>query len=100
MAPVAGLKIPARFRFVHQAGEVYRHYFEMTWFGLTIGTGNEIYLDGKSRLELPMGLSDEGAQVDQAANLSMWAEYVWLPAVFLTEPGVRWEAVDDEIAAG
>jgi len=98
MAPVAGLKIPARFRFVHQAGEGYRHYFEMTWFSLTIGTGNEIYLDGKSRLELPMGLSDEGTQVDQAANLSMWAEYVWLPAVFLTEPGVRWEAVDDETA--
>ena len=98
MAPVGGIKIPARFRFVHEVGQGYRHYFEMTWFGLKFGVGNEHYLDGKSRLTLPMGLSDEGSQVDEAANLSMWAEYVWLPAALLTTPGVRWEPVDDETA--
>lgn len=98
MAPVGGLKIPARFRFVHDVGQGYRHYFEMTWFGLKFGSGNEHYVDGKSRLVLPMGLSDEGPQIDQAANLSMWAEYVWLPAVFLSEARARWEAVDDETA--
>ena len=96
MSPVGGLKLPARFRFIHQAGQDYRHFFELTWFGRTIGTGNEHYLDGKSRLALPMGLSDEGPQVDQAANLSLWAEYVWLPAVFLTDPpcaGSRWTRI-------
>jgi hypothetical protein len=98
MSPVGGLKLPARFRFVHQVGQDYRHYFELTWFGRTIGTGNEHYLDGKSRLALPMGLSDEGPQVDQAANLSLWAEYVWLPAVFITDPRVRWEPVDEQTA--
>ncbi len=98
MSPVGGLKLPARFRFVHQAGQDYRHFFELTWFGRTIGTGNEHYLEGKSRLALPMGMSDEGPQVDQAANLSLWAEYVWLPAVFLTDPRVRWEPVDEQTA--
>ena len=98
MRPVGGLKLPARFRFVHQVGQDYRHYFELTWFGRTIGTGNEHYLDGKSRLALPMGLSDEGPQVDQAANLSLWAEYVWLPAVFIIDPRVRWEPVDENTA--
>jgi hypothetical protein len=98
MSPVGGPKIPARFRFVHEAGQNYRHYFELTWFGLTFGVGNEHYLDGKSRLALPFGLSDEGPQVDQAANLSLWAEYTWLPAVFLTDPRVRWEPVDDNTA--
>jgi hypothetical protein len=98
MAPVGGLDIPARFRFVHNAGQDYRHYFEMTWFGRRFGVGNEHYLDGVSALRLPFGLSDRGSQVDQAANLSLWAEYAWLPAVWLTDPRVRWEPVDDETA--
>jgi hypothetical protein len=98
MAPVGGIKIPARFRFVHDVGKSYRHYFEMTWFGRTIGVGNEHYLDGKSKLRLPMGLSDEGPQVDQAANLSLWGEYAWLPSVWLTDPRVRWEPVNAETA--
>ena len=98
MSPVGGLKIPARFRFYHRAGHDYRHLFEMTWFGRTFGTGNEHYLDGASRLALPFGLSDEGPQVDQAANLSLWAEYVWLPSVLVADPRVRWEPVDDNTA--
>ncbi len=98
MSPVGGVKIPARFRFVHDVGEGYRHYFEMTWFGLKFGAGSERYLDGKSRLDLPMGLSDEGPNVDQAANLSLWAEYTWLPAVLITNPRLRWEPVDADTA--
>ena len=41
MSPVGGVKIPALFRFYHRAGQDYRHYFEMTWFGRTFGTGNK-----------------------------------------------------------
>jgi hypothetical protein len=71
MSPVGGLKLPARFRFVHQVGQDYRHFFELTWFGRTIGTGNEHYLDGKSRLALPMGLSDEGREY-RVAGCTLW----------------------------
>ena len=31
-----GVKLPARFIFVHNAGKDYRHYIEATWFGLPI----------------------------------------------------------------
>jgi hypothetical protein len=98
MSPVGGVKIPARFRFYHRAGHDYRHQFEMTWFGRAFGAGNEQYVDGQSRLVLPFGLSDQGPQIDQAANLSLWAEYVWAPAVLVTDPRVRWEPVDEETA--
>jgi hypothetical protein len=58
---------------------------------------DEHYLGGASRLELPFGVK-EGPKVDQGANLGLWAEALWLPAVYLTDPRVRWEAIDDETA--
>ena len=91
---VMGITFPARFRFTHIAGKNYRHYIETTFFGLPVMKVNEHYLDGRSRLELPFGVS-EGPKVDQGANLALWTEAVWMPAVWVTDPRVRWEAVDE-----
>lgn len=92
---LGGVAFPARFRFTHEAGQGYRHYIETTVFGLPVMRVNESYLNGKSRLELPFGVTEGGPKVDQAANLGLWAEGVWFPALYLTDPRVRWEAVDD-----
>lgn len=94
---VNGVTMPGRFRFTHIAGQGYRHYIESTLFGFPIMKVNEHYLDGKARLNLPFGVFD-GPQIDQAANLGLWAETMWLPSVFITDPRVRWETVDDESA--
>ncbi len=92
-----GPAMPARFRFTHVAGQDYRHYIEATWFGLPIMQVNERYVGGKARMEVPFA-TDEGDKLDQAANLGMWAELAWVPAVFLTDSRVRWEAVDENTA--
>jgi hypothetical protein len=97
MRPFGSLNLPARFRFTHIAGKDYRHYIEATFFNIPIMKVNERYLDGKARMELPFG-TDEGEKLDQAANLGLWAETVWFPAVFLTAPGVSWQPVDDNTA--
>lgn len=94
---VNGITFPARFRFTHLAGQGYRHYIEATFFGLPIMKVNEHYLDGHGRLELPFGIF-ESPQVDQAANLGLWAESMWLPSLFITDARTRWESVDEETA--
>ncbi|HID51165.1 MAG TPA: hypothetical protein EYP41_03895, partial [Anaerolineae bacterium] len=95
---IKGVTFPARFRFTHSAGQSYRHTIEATFFGYPIMKVNEWYLDGKARLELPAGVIENEPKIDAAANLSLWGEAVWLPSIFLTDPRVRWEAIDDTTA--
>ncbi len=97
MRPVGPLSMPARFRFTHIAGQDYRHYIETTLFGLPIMQVNERYLNGRAFMELPFG-TDEGEKLNQAANLGLWAETLWMPAVFLSDGCVHWQAVDDNTA--
>ena len=93
-----GLRFPARFRFTHITGQGYRHYIEATIFGYPVMKVNEHYLDGKARLQLPVGVIENEPRVDLAANLALWAEAVWMPSIFITDPRVRWETVDDTTA--
>ena len=95
---VGGIKFPARWRFTYQAGEGYRHYIEATVFGQPVMKVNEYYLDGHGRMELPFGVIEGEPKVDLAANLGLWAETVWMPAVWFTDPRVRWEPIDDRTA--
>lgn len=90
---IAGITFPARFRFSHVTGHGYRHYIELTAFGSRVAAVDEWYLDGHARLELPFGVS-EGPNVDQGANLALWAEAVWMPSVWVTDPRAGWEPVD------
>lgn len=95
--PAGPITFPARFRFTHLTGQGYRHYIEAGLFGLPLMQVDERYLDGHARGITPFGV-DEGDRVDQAANLGMWAETLWMPAVFLTDSRVQWQAVDDNTA--
>jgi hypothetical protein len=97
--PVGPMWMPARYRFTHDAGKGYRHYIEVTWFGIRIMTVNERYVDGNSLMELPWA-TDEGPKVEQAANIGMWAElFSAAPSVLVTDPRVSWEPVDANTAA-
>jgi hypothetical protein len=94
-----GVRLPARFLFVHEAGKGYRHYFEATWFGLPVMKVNERYVDGRSLFEPPVGATiDDDASTNQAANLAVWAEATWFPSIWVTDPRVRWEPLDETTA--
>ncbi len=95
MKPFLNIPIPARFVFVHTAGKDYRHYFEATWFGIPLLKVNEGYIDGESFFESPMGSYYDEQNANQGANLALWAEANWFPALWLTDSRVRWESLDE-----
>jgi hypothetical protein len=95
---INGITLPARFRFTHISGQAYRHYIETTLFGLPLLKVNEHFLNHTARLELPFGTS-EGPKIDQGANLALWAEAIWMPSIWITDPQVSWEAIDNSSAA-
>ncbi|MBX3070168.1 MAG: hypothetical protein KF883_06735 [Thermomicrobiales bacterium] len=94
---ISGITLPVRFRFVHEPGHAYRHEIEVTWFRLPVMQVNEHYINGSALLQLPFGTS-EGPNIDQAANLTLWAEAVWMPSIWLTDDRVHWEEVDEQSA--
>jgi hypothetical protein len=93
-----GVTMPSRLRFTHDSGQGYRHYIEATFYGVPVFKVNERYLDGKGLMELPLGVVENDPGVNSAANQGMWAETFVYPAYLVTDPRVRWEAVDDNTA--
>ncbi len=98
LKPIMNIPIPTRFVFVHDAGNDYRHYFEATIFGIPIMKVNEGYIDGESFFENPMASISNDPNSNQAANLTVWAEAIWFPALWVTDPRARWEPVDENTA--
>jgi len=96
---LGGIPFKGRYRFVHEAGQGYRHYIEATFFGLPLMKVNEFYLDGVGRIELPFGVTEDEPKINDAANLGLWAETVWFPALYITDPRVEWLPLDDATAA-
>lgn len=98
IAPVAGIRMPARYRFTHVAGKDYRHYIEACWFGIPILAVNERYVDGASLIEIPVVGKDSGPKIEWSANQGLWAESWQFPSLFITDPRVKWMPIDDETA--
>lgn len=93
-----GIWMPTRFIVTHEAGRSYRHYFEVTFFGLPFLITQEGIIDGKSFFESPMGTFYDDPNTNQGANLALWAEGGWFPALWLTDARAHWQAVDADTA--
>lgn len=98
LKPFMNIPVPARFVFVHNAGKDYRHTFEATLFGIPLLKVNEGYIDGASFFETPLASFTNNPKANQGANLSLWAEAIWFPSIWVTDPRVHWDAIDNNAA--
>jgi len=97
--PAGPWHLPARTRFIHETGTNYRHYIEVTWFGLPILSVDEGIVDGASFFSNALlGTEENEPKTNQGANLALWAEAISFPSLWVTDARVRWAAVDDVTA--
>ncbi len=89
--------MPLRFQLYHRPGQAFQRNMEVTWFGLPVLKALDQYLDGKG-MTGPINNLATGPKVDQGANLILWAEATFYPSLLLTDPRIRWEAIDDTSA--
>lgn len=92
-----GLWMPLRFRLYHRPGHDFRREMEVTWFGIPVLKALDQYINGVG-MTGPVGHADTGPEVNQGSNMIIWAESTFYPSLLITDPRIRWEAIDDTSA--
>jgi hypothetical protein len=92
-----GMWMPLRFKAYYVPGQGFYRYMEITWFGLPVVKGVDSYLRGEGVMNIAGNIT-AGKKIDQGQVLAMWAEAALTPSAYVTDPRIRWEAVDDRTA--
>lgn len=87
--------LPVRFQFALFAGQGYRHRIEVVWWERTVLRADELYRDGHAHMKLPFSSVSHSPRIDQAANVALWAESVWVPSALADDPRIRWQELDE-----
>lgn len=92
-----GLWMPVRFQLYHQPGQAFKRTMDVTWFGIPLMQALDSYIAGKG-MTGPVTKLESGPGVDQGANMILWAEATFYPSLLVTDPRIRWEAIDESSA--
>jgi hypothetical protein len=93
-ACIRGVWVPFRFRGWYRAGESFLRRMEVTWFQRPVLRGVDSWVDGQGVFDMA-GKVETGERIDLGQVLTMWADSVWMPSVFIYCPDIHWEPVDD-----
>ena len=95
---IGKFKFPTRFTSYINSGSDYLREIDVTWFGRPIMRVEDRYIGGIAATSIGEKVGEQSAELDQAGCLNLWAEALWTPSILLTDPRIRWEAIDDEAA--
>jgi hypothetical protein len=84
---INGVWLPLRFKTWYRAGSAFFRFTEYTWYGRPVLTGRDSYIAGVARAELG-GRVETGLSTEQAHNLQLWAESIWLGGFLALIPGL------------
>lgn len=93
-----GMWVPVRWKAEYVPGQAFVREMDVTWFGMKVLRAEDIYVDGRGSVIAAGRTLGAGPEVDQGANMTLWAEGIWFPSILLTDPRVRWEVVDSRTA--
>lgn len=93
---VKGLWMPARFITYYESGEGFFRYIEITWFGIPIMNGYDLYYDGTADFYIA-GQKETGEKIRQGQNIALWAETIWSPSVYFTDKRLKWEKKENNV---
>ncbi len=92
-----GFWMPLRYRLVHHPGYAFERYMEVTWFGMPILKAVDRYIEGVG-MTGPLSNLSKGPATDQGANMILWVEAPLMPSLWITDPRIRWEQIDERSA--
>lgn len=86
------LTVPFRLTAYYVPGSKAMHKYEFTLFGFPIRAAYETWENerGTYRTSGPFSKDESGPLVSQAATMSAWAEAVFTPGMFLSDPLAQW----------
>jgi hypothetical protein len=93
-ACISGVWVPLRFKAWYQVGESFMRRMELTWFQRPVLRGTDSLIGGEGLFEMGERV-ESGERVDQGELLTLWADMVWSPSIYVHSEKIHWEPVDD-----
>lgn len=93
---VKGIWMPARFIAYYIPGEGFFRYIEITWFGIPVINGYDLYYGDRADFCMA-GQKETGEKIEQGQNLALWAETFWSPSAYFTDDRLKWRKSDDDV---
>lgn len=94
---IRGVWLPMRFKAWYRPGDAFYRRLELTWFQRPVLRGQDAWINQQGVYEMG-GRVERGEGIDEGQVLTLWADAVWMPSVFVHDARLRWEAVTEHTA--
>lgn len=94
---IKGISMKGRFITFYKAAQGFYRYIEVTWFGIPVITGYDLYTEDQAEFCMA-GKVERGERIEQGQNLALWAESVWSPSMLVFSDDIVWHEVNDRTA--